>query len=61
MSDQTFVIVISIIARLAIVAIFSYVVFWLGFSGWWFLLCLLICDGLTEKQNQSHSSSNSST
>ena len=36
----------------AVFGVTAYAVFWLGHSGWWFLVALIICGGsadLTEK------------
>lgn len=31
--------------RAAILGVTAYAVFWLGYSGWWFLLAILLCGG----------------
>jgi hypothetical protein len=36
----------KLIYNLIIIGLFSYIVFWAGHSGWWFLLALVFMDNL---------------
>ncbi|MEP9376164.1 hypothetical protein ABLE91_05580 [Aquabacter sp. CN5-332] len=46
MSNNTVVLILALSTlafRAAILGFCAYAVFWLGFSGWWFALALVLC------------------
>lgn len=40
-----FVLLALMTFRAAILGVTAYAVFWLGYSGWWFLLAIILCSG----------------
>ena len=40
-----FIFALSTVCNLVVLGTTAYAVFWLGHSGWWFLLALMICGG----------------
>lgn len=54
MTKVLIIYIATLIYNLAVVIIFSYVVFILDYSGWWFLLALVFCTSVsTSSKNEN--------
>jgi len=55
MSENSVYYIVRFLWQLAVIGTCTYIVFWMGHTGWWYLLAFLICGVGSSDNNEKTS------
>jgi len=52
--NANLVIVAGLIYNLCLITLFTYVIFWLDHSGWWYIFMIMLLANITQEKSESN-------